>query len=117
MPPSMDFHHLTQMIERRYPELEPWFRMGRISEIERVESDIASLVMEIFTYDLKRPVLPVHDSFIVAQQDEQVLALAMGYAFHKTIKAWTGINAWPCIHGMSDSDLRTHVYERLFRLR
>lgn len=100
MPAGETFDNLALIIRALHPALKPWFCQGRIAEIQRVESDIATLVMEIFTYDLKRPVLPVHDSFIVAKRDEKALGLAMGYAFSKIIKDWTGLNALPNIRGL-----------------
>jgi hypothetical protein len=100
MPSGETFDNLALIIRASHPTLRPWFCQGRIAEIQRVESDIATLVMEIFTYDLRRPVLPVHDSFIVAKRDEKALGLAMGYAFSKVVKDWTGLNALPNIRGL-----------------
>ncbi|WP_443749343.1 hypothetical protein [Asticcacaulis solisilvae] len=113
IPRGEKFDDVVQLVERVHSNLEPWFRKGRIAEIERVESDIATLVMEIFTYDLRRPILSVHDGFIVAEADEKTLGLAMGYAFNKVIKTWTGLNCLPSIKGFRSEDLAPKVLEKL----
>lgn len=49
MPSGFKFDSLMRVIEVRHPDLAPWFRKGRMAELERMESDIITLILKLFT--------------------------------------------------------------------
>lgn len=53
------------------------FNSGDGLVLQRLDSDIALSVVRYFIEDLKRPIIPIHDSFIVSVRDTESLILAM----------------------------------------
>ncbi|MBA2920564.1 hypothetical protein GON01_02525 [Sphingomonas sp. MAH-20] len=64
----------------RLPDVEPWFGTGEGIRLQREDSELALSVMEEME-GLGVPILPIHDSFIVAHKHEEQLRLAMLDAF------------------------------------
>ena len=62
------------------------FNTGIGLTLQRRDSDIALLVINTFVNELKRPIICVHDSFIVSVRDTESLILAMNDSYTATHK-------------------------------
>lgn len=98
----MTYKALVARLEARHSGISNWFRRGlRGLELQAIDANIADGVMDYFTTGLGRPILPVHDSFIVARRDERNLAETMALAYQGQLSARVDGPALPVIRGWS----------------
>lgn len=87
----------AEAVEEHHKPIADWFRNGpRGLELQAIDAEIAEVVMATFTA-LGRPVLPVHDSFIVAASDEELLRQAMTDAYLTVVGKRCEDPLQPCI--------------------
>ena len=90
------------------------FNTGVGLRLQRTDSDLALQVIDKFVTDLKRPIICVHDSFIVSVRDTESLILAMNdsyKALHHDEIGMTGIKA----NSLEFNDALTTAIEQCFR--
>lgn len=98
----MTYKVLVAKVEARHSGISNWFRRGlRGLELQAIDASIADGVMDYFTTGLGRPILPVHDSFVVARRDERTLAETMSLAYQGQLSARVDNPALPVIRGFS----------------
>jgi len=101
----MSYKALAAHLEARHSGISNWFRQGlRGLELQAIDAAIADVVMNYFTVAMKRPVLPVHDSFIVARRDERTLAETMALAYQGQLSPLVAAPAAPVIRGFSSDE-------------
>jgi hypothetical protein len=101
----LSYQRLIRALQAKHVGISNWFFQGPKSlELQAVDAAIAEVVMGYFTA-VQRPVLPVHDSFIVKRADQYKLAetMALAYRAQLTLK---GIEkpVMPPIRGWVDDD-------------
>lgn len=99
LPRGMAYRDVLAALEERHRPIRSWLRSARALELQHIDSQIAAGVLGYFTSSLRRPVLPVHDSFIVAARDEYKLGEAMFLAYRAVTASLSGVSAWPVIKG------------------
>lgn len=71
------------LLSSTYPEFLPYFR-GEVDNLglilQKCDSNIVERVVKVFI-SLEKPILPVHDSFVVKREDLNVLLVAMEKGF------------------------------------
>ena len=95
------------------------FNTGIGLTLQRRDSDIALLVINTFVNELNRPIICVHDSFIVSVRDTESLILAMNDSYktvHKNEEDATKTKVMKGIKGVSldFSDALTTAIEQCF---
>lgn len=101
----MSYRALAARLEARHGGISNWFREGlRGLELQAIDAAIADAVLSYFTVAMKRPVLPVHDSFIVARRDERKLAEAMALAYRGQLSCHVDSPVLPVIRGFSSDE-------------
>ena len=67
-----------------YPEFVPFFCQptSKGLELQNIDSDIANYVTKVFT-NMNKPILTVHDSFLVKRSDQVLLAKVMAAGMRK----------------------------------
>lgn len=83
-----------RLVEQSFPMLPGIFGTGMGLRLQREDSDLAEQVMLHFA-DMGVPVLPVHDSFIVAAQHQDELIRVMQAAFHGSYGQQPNITVTP----------------------
>jgi len=99
LPRGCSYPKLLKALEDKHRPIQGWLRAGRALELQRLDSIIAEKVMDYFTGSMERPVLPVHDSFIVTKRDEYKLGETMHLAYWATLKDLSGVRSWPVVKG------------------
>jgi hypothetical protein len=99
LPRGCSYPKLLKALEDKHRPIQGWLRAGRALELQRLDSIIAEKVMGYFTAAMERPVLPVHDSFIVAKRDEYKLGETMYLAYWATLKDLSGVHSLPVVKG------------------
>jgi hypothetical protein len=102
LPKGTSYTKLIRQIEAQHAPIAPWLRKGRGVELQYLDSQIASTVLD---YMRIRNIccLPVHDSFIVPRSAEKSLGHAMLMAHWAALKRETGIGCWPLISGWTSN--------------
>jgi len=101
----MSYKSLVSRLEARHGGISNWFRQGlRGLELQAIDAAIADVVMNYFTMAIGRPVLPVHDSFIVARGDERKLAEVMAEAYRGQLSRLVDNPVMPVIRGFSSDE-------------
>ncbi|QUD86238.1 hypothetical protein [Phenylobacterium montanum] len=113
LPPGVSYKSLVEGLETRHLAIAGWLRQGLAVRLQNIDSMIAEAVLERFTRSLRRPVLPVHDSFIVASRDEFDLGYAMSVAYRAVLTKLTGIDAYPVIAGWTSPEVERAVQAAL----
>ena len=72
---------LETAIQALHSPIAHHFNAGVGLTLQRADSDIALLVINTFVNELKRPIICVHDSFIVSVRDTESLILAMNDSY------------------------------------
>ncbi len=67
-------------------------------------ADNIQSVMGYFTVAMKRPILPVHDSFVVARRDEWKLAETMALAYQGQLSRRVDNPVMPVVRGFSSDE-------------
>ena len=112
LPEGTSYRALIQAIETRHAPVADWFRRSRAAELQNIDARIAEGVLGHLTVR-GRPVLPIHDSFIVALRDERLLGETMSLAYWTVMKDLSGVRAWPVISGWTSSDVEREAYRPL----
>jgi hypothetical protein len=99
LPRGVTYRDLLAALEEKHRPIRPWLRCAKALELQHLDSQIAAGVLSYFTTALERPVLPVHDSFVVAARDERKLGETMFLAYRAVMSDWSGVQAWPVIKG------------------
>jgi len=82
---------VIEFIENKHPQIKPWIGSGIGIQLMRIDSDIASDVME--NLRLKNIFAsPVHDSFIVEKQYEEALKKEMEECYFKHVGRYPNID-------------------------
>ncbi len=113
IPSRLPYRAVLGALETQHPAMRPWLRQARSLELQRIDSEIAGGVLRYMTTERARPVLPVHDSFVVARRDEAALGEAMARSYRAVVEKCAGLGAWPVIDGWSSPALRDEVSQRL----
>lgn len=92
LPRGLSYKALLSAMEERHAPIKPWLRAARALELQRIDSEIADRVLAYMTRR-QRPVLPVHDSFVVAVEDEGALAGAMLSSYQAVVMDVVGHRA------------------------
>jgi hypothetical protein len=77
---STEIRSLLHQLDAHFKPLAKYFYTGIGLELQRQDSDIAALVMNEFVR-LRKPILAVHDSFLVLPEDEALLKRSMVSSF------------------------------------
>ena len=72
---------LEAAIQALHSPIAHHFNTGVGLTLQRRDSDIALLVVNTFVNELKRPIICIHDSFIVSVRDTETLILAMNDSY------------------------------------
>tara|TARA_R110002051_G_scaffold302753_3_gene371257 strand:- start:559 stop:1383 length:825 start_codon:yes stop_codon:yes gene_type:complete len=99
------YQRLVRALQTKHVGISNWFFQGPKSlELQAVDAAIAEAVMGYFTA-VQKPVLPVHDSFIVKRTDQYKLAETMALAYRAQLTG-RGIErpVLPTIRGWVDGD-------------
>lgn len=99
------YQRLARALQAKHVGISNWFFQGPKSlELQAVDAAIAEAVMGYFTA-VQKPVLPVHDSFIVKRADQYKLAETMALAYRAQLTG-RGIErpVLPTIRGWVDDD-------------
>jgi hypothetical protein len=72
---------LESAIQALHSPIALHFNTGVGLKLQRRDSDIALLVVNTFVNELKRPIICIHDSFIVSVRDTETLILAMNDSY------------------------------------
>lgn len=99
LPRRLSYRRLVEALEHKHRPIRAWLRAGRALELQHIDSQIAESVLTYFTEVLERPVLPVHDSFVVAARDEYKLGETMALAYRAVLGQYSALSAWPVIKG------------------
>lgn len=86
-----------------------WFRQARALDLQHLDSAVADSVMSYFSRAMQRPILPVHDSFIVAASDEAKLGETMMLAYRGVLNARLGREVWPVVDGWTEAGLEARI--------
>ena len=87
---------LEAAIQTLHSPIALHFNTGVGLKLQRADSDIALLVVNTFVNELRRPIICVHDSFIVSVRDTESLILAMNDSYtvvHNDEQGMKGIKA------------------------
>ncbi|MDC1391448.1 hypothetical protein N8373_03910 [Gammaproteobacteria bacterium] len=111
---------LETAIQALHSPIAHHFNTGVGLELQRTDSDIALLVINTFVNELSRPIICVHDSFIVSVRDTETLILAMNDSYkavHKNEEDATKTKVMKGIKGVSldFSDALTTAIEQCFQ--
>ena len=111
---------LEKAIHAHHSPIAHHFNTGIGLTLQRRDSDIALLVINTFVNELKRPIICVHDSFIVSVRDTESLILAMNDSYtatHKNEEDATKTKNMKGIKGVSleFSDALTTAIEQCFK--
>ena len=111
---------LETAIQTLHSPIAHYFNTGIGLTLQRRDSDIALLVINTFVNELSRPIICVHDSFIVSVRDTETLVLAMNDSYkavHKDEIDETKTKGMKGIKGVSleFSDALTTAIEQCFQ--
>ncbi|MDA9311354.1 hypothetical protein N9Q59_01685 [Gammaproteobacteria bacterium] len=111
---------LEAAIQALHSPIAHHFNTGVGLTLQRRDSDIALLVINTFVNELNRPIICVHDSFIVSVRDTESLILAMNDSYkavHKNEEDATKTKVMKGIKGVSldFSDALTTAIEQCFQ--
>lgn len=99
----MPYNALVGRVEAHHAAIADWFRQGpRGLELQAIDAAIADSLMTHFTVEIGRPILPVHDSFIVARRDEAKLAETMTLAYLGQLSGMVDQPSPPVIRGWNE---------------
>jgi hypothetical protein len=113
IPARLPYRAVLEALEAQHTAMRPWLRQARSLELQCIDSEIAGGVLRHMTTAMDRPVLSVHDSFLVARRDEAALGEAMARTYRAVVQKWSGRGAWPVIDGWSSPAMRDEVLHRL----
>ena len=110
---------LEAAIQALHSPIAHHFNTGIGLTLQRRDSDIALLVINTFVNELNRPIICVHDSFVVSVRDTESLILAMNDSYkavHKNEEDATKTKVMKGIKGVSldFSDALTTAIEQCF---
>lgn len=80
LPPDISFNQLRRALEEKHRSIAAHFGTGVGIRLQRRESDIAESVM-LTMMEMRLPVLPIHDSFLVELGQQDVLQRVMTEAW------------------------------------
>ena len=84
---------LETAIQTLHSPIAHHFNTGVGLTLQRRDSDIALLVINTFVNELKRPIICVHDSFVVSVRDTETLILAMNDSYKEVHNDELGMKA------------------------
>lgn len=80
---------LEAEILKLHGKISKHFNTGVGLKLQRLDSDIAISVIDYFIHKLKRPIIGVHDSFIVSVRDTESLILLMADYYKEHVNSGT----------------------------
>lgn len=80
---------LEAEILKLHGKISKYFNTGIGLKLQRLDSDIAISVIDYFIHNLKRPIIGVHDSFIVSVRDTESLILLMADYYKEHVNSGT----------------------------
>ncbi len=86
-PPGWGPVSLREEVERHHAPIREVFRSDMGVKLQRLDSDIASIVMRVMREKHGALALPVHDSFIVTEDREHELEAVMRSAYAEVMKS------------------------------
>lgn len=110
-PKRRPFRTVLTALEEHHKPIKAWFRSARGLELQALDAEMADRVLSYFT-KRGRPVLPIHDSFIVAESDEALLGEIMALAYAAVLGDHAPPSAWPVIRGWSTKEKEAGHYHR-----
>jgi hypothetical protein len=82
LPPTWTFERYVDALVERLAPIHQWFGTGEGVRLQKEDSELALAVLRRME-DAAVPVLPIHDSFVVAEQHRNLLWSAMHDAFRE----------------------------------
>ncbi|HLP41981.1 MAG TPA: hypothetical protein VK465_10780, partial [Fibrobacteria bacterium] len=76
--------HLLKALKARHPAIAQFIGKDQGIRLQRLDSDIADSIMTAFVRQ-GRPIIPIHDSFVVQGQDREMLRTAMAEAWKRFV--------------------------------
>ena len=93
---KMSFRNLLVAIERKHSPMREWFRSGKGTQLQWLDSQVAESVMGYFV-SRGVPCLPIHDSFIVPSSARKQLESAMREAYAAHVRSPSGKPCYPSL--------------------
>ena len=90
------FRDLLLAVERHHQPIKQWFRSSRGTELQCIDSKVASSVMG-FCVGQNIPCLSIHDSFIVPSSARKQLEHAMRHAYAAHVRTPTNQPCYPVL--------------------
>lgn len=91
--PRANLERMFDLIKFKHSKISDFmFELDIGPKLQNIESDIASEVIENYIKKTKRPILPIHDGFIVVDSDKEILKEIMYRAY------WDRFNLFIEIH-------------------
>jgi hypothetical protein len=78
------WREIKDRLRKAHPQIEDAFFTDQGMRLQFYDSQMAELVMLAFAKD-KKPILPVHDSFLVLKDDQQLLIEKMKTAYQQVL--------------------------------
>ena len=76
---------LEDAIMQLHAPIAGQFNSGAGLRLQRLDSDIAASIVDYFINDLQRPIVSIHDSFVVSVRDIESLILAMDGSYKELL--------------------------------
>ncbi|KHK03929.1 hypothetical protein [Desulfovibrio sp. TomC] len=76
--------HLLKALKDRHPAIAHFIGKDQGIRLQRLDSDIADAILAVFVRQ-GRPIVPIHDSFVVRDQDRELLRQTMADAWKRFV--------------------------------
>ena len=83
---GLKWREIKERLRKAHPHIEDAFFTDQGMSLQFYDSQTAELVMLAFAKD-KKPILPVHDSFLVLEDDQELLLERMTAAYQEVLGA------------------------------
>jgi len=81
---GLKWHEIKERLRKAHPQIEAAFFTDQGMRLQFYDSQMAEHVMLAFAKD-KKPILPVHDSFLVLEDDQELLLERMTTAYQQVL--------------------------------
>ena len=81
---GLTWREIKERLRKAHPQIEYAFFTDQGMRLQFYDSQMAELVMLAFAKD-KKPILPVHDSFLVLEDDKELLLERMTTAYQQVL--------------------------------
>jgi len=112
-------HQLQEKIVEKNKPIEKFFNTGDGLKLQFIDSQIMAEVLSYFVFELKHPIIPIHDSALVSVRDTEHLVVSLKDAFAKVMDKEDRYAQIPMLKGEA-SEFKDHLNElilKCFQLR